>query len=376
MRTRSAIAAAAAGIAAGAVVGASRRAEREAARQFYDWPTAPGDLTEVDGIVSRPPLYVHSMELFGSLYPADRGQVANVLPSDDVRPVRLPDGRAIVFVGGIHYRDMTMAGFEGGWLPYGEVIVAPLVSRAALPPVVPLAALGGLPLPSSWRAGMFYLFVPVTHRWTRDAGWTLGFPKFVADLEFEETPGLREVRAAQGGEGILRLRVPVSGAVRVSRAPLVGYTSFGGKLWEFEPRVFAYQQMSPGGRGVELELGTHEVADRIRELGLAERALGSFSWVAGRAIIPLGREVGRARPFDGFRGDDRWFGTYTIRRPGTAPADQYAYLTRGGIEQAIIRGGGRPIAAYETIDEELGRSPAPAKATTLAKKQREAVPTG
>ena len=355
MRTRSALTAAVAGMGIAGVV-AARRADRDAAQHFYDWSGATDEAPEVDGIRSRYPAYVNHVELFGSLHPADLGAVSSALPSEDIRPVRLLDGRAIVFVGGIHYRDITMAGFEGAMLPYGEVVVAPLVSRTTAPPIVPLAA-RALPLPTAWRAGMFYLFVPVTHRWARDAGWTAGFPKFVADLEFEETAVLREVRAAEGGRSILSLRVPIEGDVHISRQPMLGYTVLDGQLVEFQTRAFAYERMSLGGRGVTLELGDHPVADRIRELGLAEQAFGAFSWVSGRVIIPAGRAVGAARAFAGYLGEDRWFGRYTIHYPGTAPVDQYAWLTREGIERAIVRGGGRPLDAYAVLDAELDGSP-------------------
>ena len=353
MRTRSALTAAVTGIGIAGAVAASRRADREAARRFYEWSGSTEQSPEVDGIRSRYPVYVNHVELFGSLHAADLGAVSSALPSEEIRPVRLPDGRAVVSIGGLHYRDITMAEFEGAWFPYGEVVVAPLVTRRAAPPIVPLAGFG-VPMPNAWRAGMFYLLVPVTHRWTRDAGWTAGFPKFVADLEFEEGVAVREVRAAEGGRSILSLRVPIEGDVHVGRQPMLGYTAHDGKLLEFETRAFAYERLGLGGRGVSLELGDHPVASRIRELGLAEQAFGSISWVSGRVIIPQGREVGTARTIDRYRGEDRWFGRYTIHYPGTAPVDQYAWLTREGIERAVVRGGGRPLDAYAALDVELG----------------------
>lgn len=297
MRTRSTLTAAISGMGI-AGVAASRRADRQAARHFYDWSGSTDETPEVDGIRSRYPAYVNHVELFGSLHAAHLGAVSNALPSDDISPVRLPDGQAIVFVGGIHYRDITMAGFEGAWLPYGEVVVAPLVSRTPAPPILPLAA-RGLPMPRGWRAGMFYLFVPVTHRWTRDAGWTTGFPKFVADLAFEDAPAIREVKAAEGGRTILGLRVPVEGNVRISRQPMLGYTAFDGQLLEFETRAFAYERMSLGGRGVVLELGTHPIADRIRELGLSEQGVRCILVGVG-AGDHSGRTRGRCRT------DVRW----------------------------------------------------------------------
>jgi hypothetical protein len=85
----------------------------------------------------------------------------------------------------------------------------------------------------------------------------------------------------------------------------------------------------------------------------------SLCMVTGRGILPTRRPVGSARPYEGYRGDDRWFGRYTIHYPGTAPVDQYAYLTRQGVEGAVVRGGGRLLEEYATIDADLGREAAP-----------------
>lgn len=356
MRRRAVVAAAAAGLGAAGVVAASNRAAQRSAQGFYDWRGSTEEWPTVNGIPARCPAYVNQLEIFGSLFAADLEAISRVLPSEDIHPVRLPDHRAIVFIGGLHYRDITNAAFAGAMAPpYGEVMVAAMVSRTAAPPMVPLAALL-LPLPASLRAGMFPFFVPVTHRWSRDAGWAMGVPKFVADLDFDETVDTRVVRASEDERLILKLSVPLNGDVRMAHDPMLSYESSDGMLFETECPTIAYRHMGLGGRGVELELGDHPVADRIRDLGITRTTLGNLSWVDGRLILPTRRRVGSARPYAGYRGQDRWFGRYTIRYPGAAPVDQYAYLTREGIERALVSGGARLVDDYATIDDDLARS--------------------
>jgi hypothetical protein len=264
-----------------------------------------------------------------------------------------------LFVGGLHYRDITNSAFIGAMAPpYGEVMVAAMVTRGDAVPLLPLAATQ-LPLPAAWRAGMFPFFIPVTHRWARDAAWAMGVPKFVADLDFEESNIMREVRGAEGGRPILRLRVPMEGNVRVSHRPMLTYASAESRLWVVEAPMFAYQRMGVGATGIELELGDHPVADRLRALGISSKAFASLCSVAGRFILPDRRAIGSARPYEGYRGEDRWFGRYTIRYPGSAPVDQYSYMTQQGIASAIVAGGGRVLEDYATIDWDLGRSPEP-----------------
>ena len=352
MRTGSVIAMAAGGAAlAGAI--RARRAKARVVRDFNAWSGSTEAWPSVDGIPARCPAYVNRVELFGSFHPADRAAVAGALPSDAIHPVRLPDGRAIMFVGGLHYRDITSAAFSGAMTPpYGEVMIAAMVSRGDAPPVLPLAA-GMLPLPAAWRAGMFQLALPVTQRWTRDSAWAMGLPKFVADLDFEDYADAREVQAVEGGRSILRLRVPTGGGVHLAHAPMLTFAASEGTMFVVESPVLAYQHVGLGGRGVRLELGDHPVAQRARDLGLSPDAVGTLSWVAGRVILPERRAIGPARPFTAYRGEDRWLGRYTIRYPGTEPVDQYAYLTRPGIERAILRGGGQLLPDYASLDDEL-----------------------
>jgi Acetoacetate decarboxylase (ADC) len=359
MATRRVVTAAAAGLIVAGAASASRRAAQRAARDFYDWRGSTEEWPALNGIPARCPGFVNRLEMFGSFHAADPAAVAGVLPSTDLRPVRLLDGRAILFVGGLHYRDITNSAFIGAMAPpYGEVMVAAMVTRGDAVPLLPLAATQ-LPLPAAWRAGMFPLFIPVTHRWARDAAWAMGLPKFVADLDFEESNIMREVRGVEGGRPILRLRVPMEGNVRASHQPMLTYASAEGRLWVVEAPMFAYQRMGVGARGIELELGDHPVADRMRELGISSKAFASLCSVAGRFILPDRRAIGSAQPYGGYRGEDRWFGRYTIRYPGTAPVDQYSYLTRQGIESAVSSGGGQLVEDYATIDDDLGRSPEP-----------------
>jgi hypothetical protein len=371
-----AVTAAAAGLIVAGAARASRRAAQRAACDFYDWRGSTEEWPTINGIPARCPSFVNRLEMFGSFHPADPAAVARELPSTDVRPVRLLDGRAIMFVGGLHYRDITNSAFIGAMAPpYGEVMVAAMVTRGDAVPLLPLAATQ-LPLPAAWRAAMFPFFIPVTHRWARDAGWAMGIPKFVADLDFEESNVMREVRSAEGGRPILRLRVPADGSVRVSHRPMLAYASAEGRLWETDAPMFAYQSMALGGGSVELELGDHPVADRMRELGISSKAFASLCSVAGRFILPDRRAIGSARPYEGYRGDDRWFGRYTIRYPGTAPVDQYSYLTRQGIESAIVSGGGRLLEDYATIDGDLGRSPEPGPTNPKEAQEGTLVATG
>jgi hypothetical protein len=329
--------------------------ERRAVDSFYDAFAAAEGAWDVDGVRSRPPGYVNRVEIFGAVFPADPTACGSLLPSDDLALLLLPGARAAVFLGALQYREITMRGFTGSASPYGEVMAALLVTRRGAPPLVPFLGFG-LPIPAAWRPAMLYLAIPVTHRWARDAGWGMGFPKFVADIDFVDSPTERRVHASDGGRTIIELTVPVGGAARQVVQPMVGYTVLDGRLLEVDSLAFAYQQVGIGGRDIELRLGDHEVARRLAGLGIAGFAVASLVWPQGRVIMPAARDIGPARELSFHRGSDAWFGRYTVRYPRTDPVDQYAGLTRAGVEGAIVAGGGRLLDEYDRIDADLART--------------------
>lgn len=87
-----------------------------------------------------------------------------------------------------------------------------------------------LPLLSGQLRG-FALHLPVTTIEARDggiAGW--GFPKFIADMDFTEDPGLRRVELSEGGSTILTLTVRPRGPVVADRRPPAANTTRHGEL--------------------------------------------------------------------------------------------------------------------------------------------------
>lgn len=334
---------------------AMRWHEHRSASAFYDAFAGAEGAWDVDGVRSRPPGYVNRVEIFGAVFPADPTACASLLPSDELALLRLPGGRAAVFVGAFQYRDITMRGFTGSASPYGEVMAALLVTRRGAPPLIPLLGFG-LPVPAAWRPAMLYLAIAVTHRWARDAGWAMGFPKFVADIDVKDAPPLRRVHVSEDGQAIVDLAIPVGGTVRQAVQPMGGYTVLDGRLLEVDSLALAYQRVAMGGRGVELRLGDHEVAKHLQDMGISERAFASLVWPQGRVIMPAARDIGPARGLLFHRGSDAWFGRYTVRYPRTDPVDQYAGLTRAGVEAAIVHGGGRLLDEYERIEADLAHA--------------------
>jgi hypothetical protein len=283
------------------------------------WPGEPVRY-EVDGFVGWMPWRYHDMEMYLTLHTADFDAAARALPSEVLTPVRWLDGRALVAVSVCYYRSISWSGPDGaaGWAtPYGEVGVSVVTSIGAAPRALPV-------LLNNMKSVILHL--PVTTREARDVGrGVLGLPKFLADMDFTESPSARSVRVADRDQHILTLTVYPSGPALTDSSPIVSFSSVGGELREVVAPCLMTQQYRLGGGGGQLELGAHPVADQIRDLGVAPRPLlllnNLRSWMV---LPPPGKRIGDAREVPCFAGRDDDVARLTVTYPGTGPLDLYA----------------------------------------------------
>ncbi len=172
--------------------------------------------------------------------------------------------RTIVTVVGVHYADTDCGSYdEIAW----TVIVQPFSGRRGVPYVSTITDIArGRVATYSWR-------LAVSTTLSRDSGIRMwGFPKTVEDLRFERADGRASMSWQVGDATVMRLSVPDSGA-RVAKpvSPPV-YSVFDGA-----PHVGnltqSYTDVGYHPRAGELELGEHEIADELEELGLPKRPL-------------------------------------------------------------------------------------------------------
>ena len=319
--------------AAGGAYATKEAATRRAAARFYARTGAQTEPVDAGAFHGGGPVVWHRSEASETLHAASLDAVRAVLPSSELYPVRLPDGRAVVAVGSLQHEVMTANGVDGrALLPYGEVLVAALVTRRPAPPLLPLVA----PVSTGFAAGGFVLHLPVTTKAARDGGRLLGYPKFTADIEFEDSVELCRTHLTEGGHHILTHTVWPSGRPSVTGAPLILYASLDGRLMEQQNPTYGLQRRRWGRRGGRLELGDHQVADELRMLEISPEPFLAMHVTGLRLAMTPGRPVGPAKPYLGYIGDERDLGRYVVCYPGTGPIDQYApFAPTAGPRQAI-----------------------------------------
>lgn len=250
------------------------------------------------------PIRYFRTDCFIGVFSADLDAVRSLIPSQRLSPVRLRSNRAAVGVVAYNY-------IETGIGPYGEIGIAALCTSGGFAPPL-LTALLETRNP---RFGAFVLHLPVTSRIARDAGrFVWGYPKFVADMDFDLRPESRRVELSEAGKDILGLEVRHSGPMVTDRNPLVTFSVEGGDLLRTEVASRASYHVGLGRSAGQLTLGSHPIADELREMNISREPIATKSFVSHAAILPRGKVLARAdRAYDGYRGSDDEFGRHTIR---------------------------------------------------------------
>ncbi len=262
---------------------------------FFDAAGKAQRVTHGCATFELPILYFRD-DLFLSFLTVDAERARAAMPSDNLHPVTLPGGRALLAIGAFNYLETSIGS-------YGEVAVAlPAVyGRRPVSGLMPALQEGNYP-----GFGTVVLHLPVTRQTARDAGrgvW--GYTKFVADMEFSITPEYLECAMEEDGLHILTLRVPRRGIFRRDHRPLVTYSVKDGALVRTVIPARGSFRMAVRPKDAVLELGRHPVADSIRELDPSPRPLLSRYYVERSAILPEGTVLEEGvRALDGYRGRD------------------------------------------------------------------------
>jgi len=190
-------------------------------------------------------------------FPISAPAVRAILPTDRLRPVELVPGTAILTLAAMEYRSIDDVE------PYNELGVMvpvryePRINVPALPLIAP---------ERFERFGLYVWHLPVTTQAAYEFGVEIwGYPKFIAEITFENGPVARRCRLRADGMDILTLEVK---HVPTTRRPIDfhSYTVKDDQLLRTRIEVQGDVGLARLPGGASMVLGDHPIARDLRRL--------------------------------------------------------------------------------------------------------------
>ena len=197
-------------------------------------------------------------------FPAPAARVQEILPSPKLKPVLFLPGKAIVSIVAMEYRNISDVA------PYNEVaIMIPVLYQ-------PSFNVPGLPLffPQRFeRLGLYVHHLPVTTQESYDFGVEIwGYPKFIAEIVFEDTSELRRCSLRADGKDILTLEVR-KWPTRARSINYYTYTVKDGRILKTPVQTQGQYGIARFRGGASYTLGNHHISEELRSMGIGKRAL-------------------------------------------------------------------------------------------------------
>jgi Acetoacetate decarboxylase (ADC) len=230
-------------------------------------PASQGSTTLSDGSVVQMPLLTYRARTFAAFFTISAAKARALLPTDRLQPVRVSPHRALVTVQVMEYLEKTIE-------PYKEFVFSIPVHRSRRADI-PLASV------ARWQRlpgdGSYITHIAVDDEQGRLIGREiLGFPKFIADVEFTETPTEKIAEVSADGEAVFTLAVSrPKKPYKPQRRDFYCYSlsPVDNKLFHVPYQSEANGAMRWGSRSARLHLASHPVADELRDLDISPAPL-------------------------------------------------------------------------------------------------------
>ena len=239
----------------------------------FDWAGEPFKL----------PVFYYDNTSLTAIFTASTRKVRALLPHPGMHPIEMSSGRCMAAFTAFEYRETDIG-------PYNEFSIAFLVTFEK-PQVPGLTALWQM-VRRRFTAHVWKL--PVTTEIARAGGVELyGYPKFLAEITFERTPGQIRCDLSEKGEKILALEGNVLPAKKGGLSRYVTCSVLDGiplvANVVVNPLEFA-QTRDKAAAGLNLGTG-HAISETLREIRLSpDPVMYQFSPV-NEAILFAGRNL-------------------------------------------------------------------------------------
>jgi hypothetical protein len=239
----------------------------------FSWQGMPGKL----------PVFYYDTTSITAIYSASTRKVKNLLPLPQMRPIEIFPGKCLVAFTAFEYRKTDID-------PYNEFSIAFLVTfdKTQIPFFTAAAQLRR-------RCISAYVWqLPVTTEIARVGGVDLyGYPKFIADIEFQKETDWITCSLSENGKKILSLSGKVLPTKKEKISRVVTYS-----VLENIPLVaniyFNPLEMAQSNdkQSATLEIGTdHRICEELQKIGLSAKPIQYQYSPLNQAILFGGRNL-------------------------------------------------------------------------------------
>jgi hypothetical protein len=219
----------------------------------------------VDGIPFSLPVNSARTPALMAVFPIDATRAAELLPGNEVHPLRITRRRGLLVITVINYEITDI----GRYIEFSIAIACTHGDRLA-PPLLP-GILGRL-----YGTGQFVYDLPVSTEISVKGGKGIwGMPKHQASLDF--VVARRTVSSQYDLDGRLAMRIEIDRPRFASlpvRTPGVNYSAFRGMLMKSSVYFRARAGVNlPFTRSARLEIGDHPRVAALKRLGIGPRPL-------------------------------------------------------------------------------------------------------
>ncbi len=209
---------------------------------------------EVSGELVRFPVRYYDQMRISANFPAPIQNVRKLIPSDKLKPVETKPGKTVVVLIAFEYKHLDNIA------PYNEfgVFVPVLYKKSD---------------EDQGMLGSYCLHLPVTTERARYGGVAIyGYPKFVADITFEDLGDRVRCRVWADGKYIITLDVKkVETATKTSET--YSFTVKDGKILRTLVQTYGLVGTSSIRGGASYILGDHPISTELRSLKIGKTAL-------------------------------------------------------------------------------------------------------
>jgi hypothetical protein len=190
--------------------------------------------------------------------------IRKLLPTDRLKPAQLRPGTAILSMVAMEYRQVADIGAYNEFAIMVPVLYEPAINIPGLPLLFP-----------QWfrRLGFYIHHLPVTTQASYDAGVEIwGYPKFVAEISFEDLADVLRCRLRAEGKDIVTLEMEKL-ATRDKPLDIYTYSVKDGQLLRTLVQAKGQVCIARNRGGASYILGDHPIAEELRALGMGDTAV-------------------------------------------------------------------------------------------------------